>query len=39
MRKVIFKDDRKKILSAYVRNCFQITKNREKSACRKRNSF
>ena len=39
MKKVIFKDDINKILSANMRNCFQITKNIEENASRKRNSF
>ena len=36
MEKFIFKDDWNKILSASMRNCFQITKNKEKNASRKR---
>ena len=39
MKKVIFKDDINKILSANMRNCFQITKNIEENVSRKRNSF
>ena len=38
MKKVIFKNDWNKILSINMRNCFQITKNIEENASRKRNS-
>ena len=39
MKRVIFKDDWNKILTANMRNCFEITKNIEKNTSKKRNSF
>ena len=34
MKKISFKDDWNKILSANMRNCFQITRNIEENASR-----